>query len=73
MTKNEYYTIKGYIAILEAASPNGRYVHKIRNKISGLRLSLDMQTSLPNGYEYEVRKLIDSIFTLKEVTINDCM
>lgn len=59
MTKNEYYKLRGYIDILETLPPNGRYVHNLRNKLTGLKMLLFQQMAIPAAYEKEVRLLIN--------------
>lgn len=62
MTEAEHYKVKGYIALLETAEPNGRLVHRVRNKITVLRLQLYTGMPIAPAYETEIKALIRELY-----------
>ncbi len=62
LTIHRRHVLKGYMAILEQAPPNGRYAHAKAQPITALRLSLALDLDIDAGYEIGIKNLIRSIY-----------
>lgn len=61
---NEYerYKIKGYIHILQNSIPNGRHVHLVKQKLTVLRICLEMNLPLKLECENRIKKIIRKMY-----------
>lgn len=64
MKPNDKFKILGYINLLEAAQPNGRHIHSVRNKLTALKMLLLNQVTFTVEYELQVKDLIHKLYTV---------
>ncbi len=62
LTIGRRYLLIGYLDIIERATPNARVAHERAQKITALRLALQVDFDLPDGYELEVKRLIRELY-----------
>lgn len=66
MTDSDRYLIKGYLSLLETATPNARHIHRVKNKITALRFHLKLGMPLAKSYEEEIKALVHDMYPVTE-------
>lgn len=62
LDENRFYTLKGYLSLLETAPPNGGPAHDAKNFIMALRLCIRLQKDISPEYERRIKKTINRLY-----------
>lgn len=62
LSENRVWVLKGYLAMLRDAPPNGRTAHDLAQKMTVLKMCLDGGLELPAGCEAEIKGIIKELY-----------
>ena len=62
LTYERKYLLLGYKDMLDKAPPNGRLIHEVTSKRTGLYLCLKAQADIDATYEMRVKDLIRELY-----------